>query len=1142
MSIPGAASPLFLATTGAAAAFEISRSLRFNSADTAYLNRTPSSAGNRKTYTLAFWVKKCDISDEGFVFSASSSVGANGRDGVRFENGDNFRVFFNGASSGDLITTALFKDPAAWYHFVVTVDTTQSTASDRVKIYQNGSQITAFNTATYPSQNYQSDICSNVVHRIGSDTRNTSNNLDAYLAEVNFIDGQALAPTDFGETDDNGVWQAIDTAGLTFGTNGFRLKFDDNSSNTALGNDSSGNDNDWSVNNLTAAAAGLATANQGFDVATYTGNGGTQSISSLAFQPDFVWIKCRSIAHSNHVFDSVRGATKHLFTNNTLGEVTSTNFLTSFDSDGFSLGTDNSVNQNSSTFVAWCWKAGGTASSNTDGTITSQVSASTDYGFSIVSWTGNQTDGASVGHGLGSVPKLILAKSRADSTYEWITLHETPGTSSGFSAGNLNTTDSIVDISNGSRKCQSWHAAPTSSVFSLGIDGSSWDGTLNKSEAYIAYVWSEVAGFSKFGSYSGGTNPKTITTGFKPAFLLIKRSDGSNEWVIIDSKRGGTKKLSPSLGVVENDGTYLGGDSANTVEFLSDGFKLTSTNAETNGSGQTHIYAAYASKPSGEGVDSLVDTPTNGDTASDTGAGGEITGNYATLNPLIGTPGELLTYSNGNLECAANASSGNSHRMSSQSTIGVSAGKFYWEYSSMVNSLPGVAIDFGVANSNIPGETMIYNYAGTWYNQGSATAPSNGASWTSSDVIGVALNMDDKELTFYKNGVAQGTFTGLVDKKYFAARYQDSSGSNSSSIFNFGQRAFAYPLSGYKSLNTANLSSTIADGSKYFDTKLWTGNGSTQTISGLNYSPDFIWHKIRSISGGSQLYDSVRGTSKRLRSDSTAAESTLNGVTAFNSDGWTMTAGNNNNESYVSWAWDGGTSTVTNNDGSIATQVRASAASGFSIIKYTGNNTSGATVGHGLNAAPEFAIFRQIAVSNDWSVYSKAAGATGYLRINLTDAFTTTSGQFNNTDPNSSVITLGGDHNVNGPSNEIICYAFAPVEGYSAMGSFEGNGNSSGPFIYTGFKPSWIIIKNIDNYGSGYDWFIFDSKRDTYNTSDAILKANLADSESDSDSVDILSNGFKLRATTNGINLNAHTHVYLAFASNPFQANGGLAR
>ena len=239
---------------------------------------------------------------------------------------------------------------------------------------------------------------------------------------------------------------------------------------------------------------------------------------------------------------------------------------------------------------------GGTGVPNVP-SIASTVRANPTAGFSIVSYTGNQTDGASVGHGLNSVPELILAKSRVDSTYEWITLHKTPSTSSGFSAGNLNTTDTILDISNGSRKCQSWHAAPTSSVFSLGIDGSSWNGTLNKSEAYIAYCFAPVEGYSAMGSYQGNGNADGpfVFTNFRPAFLLLKRTDSSSSWRLFDTERE-THNVQDAL-LFPNESSAEAESGSYNTDILSNGFKLRTSSSHLNASGSTFIYLAFAENP-----------------------------------------------------------------------------------------------------------------------------------------------------------------------------------------------------------------------------------------------------------------------------------------------------------------------------------------------------------------------------------------------------------------------------------------------------------------------------------------------------------------------------------------------------------------
>ena len=251
MSIPGAASPLFLATaaSAAAAAHQIDRSIRINDDDTAYLNRTPSSTGNRKTWTWSAWVKRGKLSAEANLFS----VGASNTDAAfRFETDDTLKVRDGGG--GELVTNAVFRDPSAWYHIVVALDNTQSTNTDRFKVYVNGVEQT-YSTASYASQNTDGDFNTAVAHYIGRQVHNTSNLFDGYLAEMHWVDGGTqLAASDFGFYDSDNVWQPKDCqSSLTYGTNGFYLKFADNSSNAALGTDSSGNSNTWTVNNLQVA-------------------------------------------------------------------------------------------------------------------------------------------------------------------------------------------------------------------------------------------------------------------------------------------------------------------------------------------------------------------------------------------------------------------------------------------------------------------------------------------------------------------------------------------------------------------------------------------------------------------------------------------------------------------------------------------------------------------------------------------------------------------------------------------------------------------------------------------------------------------------------------------------------------------------
>jgi len=320
-----------------------------------------------------------------------------------------------------------------------------------------------------------------------------------------------------------------------------------------------------------------------FNTKLYTGTGSSNAITGVGFQPDWIWFKCRSEAQSHFLFDAVRGSNKTIQSHTTNAEATSTALLTSFDSDGFTVNTDDGVNGSSKTYAAWNWLADNTSgSSNTDGSITSTVSANTTSGFSIVSYTGTGAN-ATVGHGLGSAPKMVITKSRDTTGLDWRTYHASLGATK-FVV--LNLTDASTTASNFMNDTE-----PTSSVFSLGSGT-----TPNKSgDNYIAYCFSEVKGFSKFGSYTGNnSNDGTfVYTGFKPAFVLIKRYDAAASWFMFDSKRdpsnGVTQSLIPNLSNAEGTNTTP------PLDFLSNGFKL--RYAHPNFNTGSYIYMAFAEAP-----------------------------------------------------------------------------------------------------------------------------------------------------------------------------------------------------------------------------------------------------------------------------------------------------------------------------------------------------------------------------------------------------------------------------------------------------------------------------------------------------------------------------------------------------------------
>ena len=956
----------------------------------------------------------------------------------------------------------------------------------------------------------------------------------------------------------------------------------------------------------------------------------------LKFKPDFVWYKHRSGASSHGLFDSVRGATKYMNSNGTGAEQTVSG-VTSFDDNGFTLGSDSGGN-GSGTWVAWCWNAGansnktytvkvvsdsgnkyrfdnfgtsavtldlqegstyifdqsdssnaghpirfGTSAngtdyttgvthtgtpgsagakttlvlgtgvatlyyscanhsgmggqintnstagaSNFDGSVQSAVKANQTAGFSIVSATApSSSTSFTLGHGLNATPSFIIFRQRTASN--WAVYH------SGIASAE--TKYLHLNSANAVGTATTWNnTAPTSNVFSSTMSGN-WD----LGADLIAYCFANVPGYQRIGSYTGsGSSGNKIVTGFKPRFLLIKRTSTTGYWNIVDSERGGGEALHPNL----SNSSSTGGP---WITFSNDGFTLTTTGDGYNDSGATFIYLAIGDDEIGSGEDCLVDVPnevTADADATDT-EGGYQRGNYATLNPLQSG----ATLANGNLD----ATSGQNKAVFATVAVGETGKKFYWEATINDSHFQQIGIadiavgKTGAAPGDSGSEGYIYLANGEIYHDGATTSTGN-PTFTTGDIIGVKYDDTTRSLSWNKNG---GNFFGAVtvdDGRHYAPVFGAGGGSDEISVsVNFGQMRFKYGLpSGYAALNTTALpAATIADGSTAFDTRLYTGNSGTLAFSDLEMSPDLVWIKQRSHNGANMLFDAVRGATKRLVSNQDLTEGTVQGVTSFDSNGFTL--GNDadcnySGRTHVAWAWDAGTSTVSNTDGSLTASVRANASAGFSIISNnTGSSSGNQSIGHGLNAKPGLVIVKRRDVAENWFVWHSALSSEAghYLKLNSTASETSQSVW--GAGMTSSVIgitanAIGGDN---------IIYAFAPVAGHSAMGSYEGLGTAGGAFVYLGFRPALLIVKDIDGT---WDWYLYDAARNTYNIVNNVLRPSqnyVEEGHATNNTFDFLSNGFKVRGTTSQsepTNYSGHTYIYYAVAENPFSANGGLAR
>ena len=328
----------------------------------------------------------------------------------------------------------------------------------------------------------------------------------------------------------------------------------------------------------------------------------------------------------------------------------------------------------------------------------------------------------------------------------------------------------------------------------------------------------------------------------------------------------------------------------------------------------------------------------------------------------------------------------------------------------------------------------------------------------------------------------------------------------------------------------------------YFNTKLYTGTGSSNAITGVGFQPDFCWVKQRSGTENHFLNNAIQGSTKVLQSDTNAAEQTSsNGMTAFGTDGFTVntdTGFNGNGSTYVSWNWKANGAGSANTDGSInTTATSANTTSGFSISKYTGTG-SNATVGHGLGAVPKVVLVKGIGHTSQWYMYHIGTDANGVMLLDGTAAKTTDTVSWQNTTPTSSVFSIGNDGGTNGSGNTYIAYCFAEKTGFSKFGSYTGNGNADGPFVYTGFKPSYINLKRTDNTGH---WIMKDWQTPGYNQNDYYLWSDTTDAETSASSlgIDFLSNGFKLRGTAGNSNGSGGTFIYMAFAEEPLVASNG---
>jgi hypothetical protein len=598
------------------------------------------------------------------------------------------------------------------------------------------------------------------------------------------------------------------------------------------------------------------------------------------------------------------------------------------------------------------------------------------------------------------------------------------------------------------------------------------------------------------------------------------------------------QQLTPSsFGAISTNGAWQ--PTAYTGTYGTNGFYLkfnsyaTAAALGTDSSGNGNTWTVNnLSVTAGATYDSMTDVPT---------LTSATTANYAVLNPLA--LGSTVTLSNGNLTMTEVGTFA-----TTVSTMAMTSGKWYAEMTAGSNTYAGTV---GIARLGYSPTSRLGFQANTWsYNNDgglyyNSITLATVSSYTTGDVIGIAFDPTNLTIAFYKNNTLQTTQFTAANSGLTAGEFYFATGHiNSTSNWNFGQQGFVYtPPSGFVALNTYNLSTpTIPNGAVYMAATTYTGTGASltvaNTVNGTNFQPDWVWVKGRSGATDHAWYDVLRGTTKQLESNTTTAETTeATGLTAFGSTGFTVGAlaqMNTSAATYVAWQWKANGAGVTNTAGSITSTVSANTTAGFSVVTYTGTGAN-ATVGHGLGVAPSFIIAKSRSIAGaQWPVYSSVLGASAFINIDSAAAATTgNTTVWQGVTPTSTVFSVSTSNQANGSAATYVAYCFTPIAGYSAFGSYTGNGSADGPFVYTGFRPRFIMVKCSSAVGG---WDIFDTSRNPYNVENAWLAAQSAAAESTSTlSLDGLSNGFKLRQTDQDINGSGQTYIYMAFAENPFK-------
>ena len=882
-------------------------------------------------------------------------------------------------------------------------------------------------------------------------------------------------------------------------------------------------------------------ASENFNVVTWTGNDVDGRAITVGFKPDLVWIKPRTITSSNRLFNSTRGATKFVQSDTTAAEQTASNTLQSFTNTGFTVGQSSAVNDSSSTYVAWCWKAnGGTTSSNTDGSITTTVQANQDSGFSIIKYDMNVTSASAftIGHGLSAAPELIIFNSLEQS-----------GSTSHIVYPNNPNKEIVLDsygAFSGSTSAYWNTTAPSSTVINMGTAWGQYYSYYGGDT--IAYAFHSVEGFSKIGSYTGNgsANGPITEIGFEPAFVVAKRTDAVDSWIVLDNKRDLANPRNNSLKWDET-GAEEADSSNRPIDFLSNGFQIKATHQGLNANNGTYLYMAFAADPDTEAP--TLASSFNIETYTGTGSDPLVIDGLGFKPGLVW----IKTRDQAREHILSDIVRGPDKEISSNDTSA--------EEARGVKSFDndGFTLDNATFNYNNNGEDYV---AWTWEADDNEPTIFGGAAKA---VYKFEDNANDVTGTYNATASNVSYVTGHFNK---AAEFN---GSNSTMFLASSGNSLVNYDSDFSISLWFNVSSWATETSTDF---LWTGGGTriiNITLTGSTGLQADIWNSGSNLVSTTGLSENTWHHLVFIRSKANGMKLYIDG-SIVDTNSYTGNAGSlSGKQDSIGTYWDNTRNNFTGKidqfriyDGEITdddvtalyaetasqnddltlggppeTIISANANAGMSVVKWEGAGTQ-TQIPHGLSAVPEMIISKRLDSTNNWSVYHKDLSLShstypNWLYLNLTNAEQASSSSANHpyyARPSATVIyqNTGTSESSNVDGGNYISYCFHSVSGYSKFGSYTGNGNNDRA-ITTGFKPDFILIKS--TVGND-NWRLYDTRRGIEGGGYLEPNRTDADDTSNAPNLTMTSTGFTITSggVTAGNNANGNLYIYWAVAKN----------